>query len=270
MPLNIEKETISYPSTVLPSCINTFWGDAYYKKDINYYKIISDFTKLINKNSTASKYYSDIADFYFYILYTEDRDSIWLEYTENDYSTAIKLEPDNYSYYCKRGIFYYFNEQYEKAVADLTKSINISTTAMAICYRAFCYEVLNNIESACEDYINIIESNDTSKQQYIEIARESINYEDLKNYSAHIFYKKGQNYLKENKFDLAISDFEEALKITNHKQYENALLEAKKLKKNLDKYAELYNLGFEYYYDGDYENTRNSYISNFSNTGKSF
>ena len=254
MPLNIEKETISYPSTVLPSCINTFWGDAYYKKDINYYKIISDFTKLINKNSTASKYYSDIADFYFYILYTEDRDSIWLEYAENDYSTAIKLEPDNYSYYCKRGIFYYFNEQYEKAVADLTKSINISTTAMAICYRAFCYEVLNNIESACEDYINIIESNDTSKQQYIEIARESINYEDLKNYSAHIFYKKGQNYLKENKFDLAISDFEEALKITNHKQYENALLEAKKLKKNLDKYAELYNLGFEYYYDGDYEN----------------
>ena len=254
MPLSIDNKTVNVLPVISPSYLATFWGKNFYTKEINYYKIISDFTNLVSKNSNISQYYSDIADFYFYIIFTADNDNIWLEYAENYYSTAIKLEPDNYYFYCKRGIFYYYNERYNEAVADLTESINLKATARAICYRAFCYEVLNNIELACKDYISIIETNDIDEQQYVEIARESVNYEDLKTCSLKTFYKNGQNYLKENKFNLAIFDFEEALKITNDKQYENALLEAKKLKKNYNEFEKLYKWGIGDYYDGNYEN----------------
>ncbi len=250
--LRIPSKIVNKPFIIIPSYSNTFWGNSCYAKEPDYYKIISDFTNLVSKNSKASKYYSDMADFYFYILYTEDSDSIWLEYAENDYNNAIKLEPDNSSFYCKRGIFYYYNENYEKAIADFTKSLEIKLTAEAILFRAFCYEAKENINLACRDYVSVIELKDISKQ-YIEQARELINCEELKNCCAKIFYTNGQNYLKENNFDMAIYYFKEALELTNDKQYENAISEIENLKNKFEKFEQLTKWGMEYYYDGDYE-----------------
>lgn len=111
-----------------------------------------------------------------------------------DYTEAIRLQPQNGSYYSKRGDTYAYQlKDYQKAIADYTEAINLEqNNAVYYSYRGYFYRSLEDYQKALEDVNRAI----TLNPKYA-IA-----------YRHRAFIYSGQG-----KYPEAISDYNEAIKL---------------------------------------------------------
>ena len=103
------------------------------------------------------------------------------------------LEPKDKSAYCARGYISYLNANYEIALKDINKAIELDNKfAMSYYYRSLIYEKYNKLEEAIAD---------VSKS--LEIDTNNV-----------IFYAiRGTYYAKNQNFNKALIDFNKAIKI---------------------------------------------------------
>jgi tetratricopeptide (TPR) repeat protein len=92
---------------------------------------------------------------------------------------AVQTQPDNPWAYQQRGVAYYNLGMYDKAIADLSKTISMAPKAEeAHVYRARCYLLQKNYEKAIPDY----EATLSSKHPYFGYRGRGICYYQLGEY----------------------------------------------------------------------------------------
>jgi tetratricopeptide (TPR) repeat protein/S1-C subfamily serine protease len=193
-----------------------------------------------------------------------------------DYSTLLKLNPDNSYAYNNRGLTYYNLKQYEAALADYGKAIALNPDyAKAYNNRGLTYSNLKQYEAALADYGKAIALNpDYAKAYY----NRGLTYSNLKQYEAALadygkaialnpdyataYYGRGITYYNLKQYEAALADYGKAIALNpdyanayisrgityrNLKQYEAALADyGKAIALNPD-LAEAYgNRGFVY------------------------
>ena len=130
--------------------------DTLCKSDI-FYKALNDYTKSIELNPNCYNAYYARAMFhqqvdYFFICDEQALNAI------PDYTKVIELAPDeDYAYY-NRAQCYQFLKEYNKAIADYSKSIELNDKHNIYCERGYCYEELKEYDKAITDYFKEIES----------------------------------------------------------------------------------------------------------------
>lgn len=162
-------------------------GFKYTYKKINHQKAIQMFDKAIELNPNNANAYKYRGDVY---MRTD------LEKAIKDYTKAIELKPNYISAYSSRAAIYYsplVDYPLYKAIEDFLTIINYS--------KNFCeaYEFLGEILSANEDY----ESANFMLTKAIELKPTRFKY----------YMQRGSNYLKLQKYELAIKDFNTVLEI---------------------------------------------------------
>jgi tetratricopeptide (TPR) repeat protein len=109
------------------------------------------------------------------------------------FSTLIKKNPSDYQAYSKRGVVWFYNGDYDKAILDYTRALSKNLNyAEAYCNRGVAWFFKGNFDRAIEDFTAAI----NIKPRYFE---------------AYCF--RGDAWYKKEKFDLAISDYNTALEI---------------------------------------------------------
>jgi tetratricopeptide (TPR) repeat protein len=110
-----------------------------------------------------------------------------------DYTSALRLNPNNAIAYCNRGIAYAFKGMYKEAIDDYTASLRINpTNAIAYCGRGAAFAYQSIFDRAIEDYTNAL--------------RFDPNY-------VFAYSGRGAAYAYKGMFDQAILDYTNALKI---------------------------------------------------------
>ncbi len=69
-----------------------------------------------------------------------------------DYNKVITLDSKNAEAYYKRGNIYYTQKKYDKALEDLTNSVNYKPSPDAFYIRGLVYENTNMKTEACADF----------------------------------------------------------------------------------------------------------------------
>ncbi|HWN10766.1 MAG TPA: tetratricopeptide repeat protein [Pyrinomonadaceae bacterium] len=173
----------------------------------------------------------DSADCYFYRGQAYDRKSKYQEAVA-DYTEAIKLQPQKVEYYRRRGMTNYYSlEKYDAAVADFTEMIKLDPKVSSwYMQRGYAFEKKKDYQRALDDFTRAInlESSGSSKKVYYG-ARAGLYGDELKNYEASIadlteiikidptdwmgYANRGSLYLKNKNYEKAIADYTEALKL---------------------------------------------------------
>jgi tetratricopeptide (TPR) repeat protein len=110
-----------------------------------------------------------------------------------DLTKAIELDPRNAWSYDKRGEAYVGKNDYDRAITDFTKSIEMDPKrAYSRTSRGRAYFCKNDFDQAIADYSEAIEI-------------------DAK--YAYAFYYRGDTYLERRNYDLAIADYAKAIEI---------------------------------------------------------
>lgn len=108
---------------------------------------------------------------------------------DNDLSEAIRLAPKNHAFYQQRSLIYeeatFLDQNGEKFLSDLTKSIEIKPTAWSHTKRGDFYADKKNHQKALEDYTQAIK---------------------LDPYKHELYTKRGMEYFKLGKSDLGFKD----------------------------------------------------------------
>ena len=74
-----------------------------------------------------------------------------------DISKALEIDPRNSLYYYDKGRFEYWAERYKDAVIDLTKGIDLRPTESKYIYRGNCYMELEEYDQALSDFNKALE-----------------------------------------------------------------------------------------------------------------
>ena len=145
-----------------------------------------------------------------------------------DYSMAIKINPDDADAYFYRGFTYELRRDFEAAIRDYDKTIELKEdNADAYVYRAQAYSTANrDLESVIKDYNTAIELNPHHSYAYTNRAQAyrkkgEINpaIEDLSkvielnpNY-AFAYVNRAEAYRENDEIDLAIADYSKVIEL---------------------------------------------------------
>ena len=161
------------------------------------------------------------------------------------FDKAIELNPNNANAYKYRGDVYLCTDL-EKAIKDYTKAIELKPNYIsAYSSRAAIYScplVDVPITKALEDYVTIINYNNNSCETYESLGEIlSSAYEDyecadsmfsraieLKPKKFSLYMQRGKNYLKLQKYEKAIKDFNTVVEIIYDKPYYDILIKCYK------------------------------------------
>jgi tetratricopeptide (TPR) repeat protein len=179
-------------------------GDSYYVLK-NYRKAIDDYIKAINLNSNNDLYWNDLTSF-------------------NHHN-----ENCNSVYWNRRGNAYYNLKQYQEAVEDYSKAIELSpNNATYWSNRGDAYSKLNEYHKAIEDFSKAIQINyHSDKSTYLEEIGETFYhdpYSGSEKYNQSCYHNsRGNIYSQLNEYQKAIDDFNEAIELypTNAKCWNN-------------------------------------------------
>lgn len=172
-----------------------------YKKN-NFEKAIQMFDKAIELNPNNANAYKHRGDVYF---------CTDLEKAIKDYTKAIELKPNYIGAYSARAAIYYsplVDVPIAKAIEDYVTILNYANN--------FCeaYESLGEILYANEDY----EWADFMFTKAIELKPKRFNY----------YMQRGKNYLKLQKYENAIKDFNTVLEIISDKAWYDVFIKCYK------------------------------------------
>ena len=147
-------------------------------------KAIADYEKCISLKSSYVDAYKELAKLYKSI----DNNSK----AEETFNRLIKNNQDNPRLIILRANFYRQTEQYAKAIADYLKAIKIDDTEPKTLYNiGYCYDMNNETDKAIEYYTKSLKQKE-SKEAY---------------------WARGYIYKKSEKFQLAISDMENNIRL---------------------------------------------------------
>jgi len=158
-----------------------------------YNKALEYYTKEINISPDAPPGYRNRA-----ALYAEKLDDY--EKAEADYTKAIELEPENDKNYYSRGKFYSdYLEDYDKAIKDLSKAIELNPEdPYNYFYRGLAYYDNQQYNNAITDYLKVIEiNNEIVSEQHINL-NIAINYREIGDYNKALSYYNKEIELKED------------------------------------------------------------------------
>lgn len=141
-----------------------------------------------NKNSEQIK--SEVTKIYTKLLAQEElEEGLKLVYKKNyqaaipKFTEAIKLNPELEWAYNNRGSAYNRLKNYERAISDLNKAIELKSNEIFYINRGFSYFRLNNYDAALKDFSKAVEINPNIAEPYF--FRGAV-YTELKNYDAAI------------------------------------------------------------------------------------
>lgn len=191
---------------------------------VNEEQAIKDYTKAIELDQKCDKAYYErglLNNF----IYEETEKSI------NDYTKAIKINPNKYEYYENRAAIYSTTEQYNLSIVDYTKVIALKPNYFsAYIYRGKDYSYINETDKAREDFLTALKlakySCDTYNASFnlghLEIQQN--NYEKAIFYyttaikqdykrKAEAYFERGCCYVSLEEYENAISDFTQAINL---------------------------------------------------------
>jgi tetratricopeptide (TPR) repeat protein len=130
--------------------------------------------------------------------------------------------------YVTRGTAYFELWNYEQAIADYTKSIEINANDAKVWhYRGLAFEQIEQYELALKDYAHVIELDPLFEDAFI---NQGTTYGKMGDYPRAIasfsrgieikpddpngYFNRGNAYFRTNEFDKAIEDFSEVIKIS--------------------------------------------------------
>ncbi len=166
------------------NCKEAYLGLGDYYEDKEEYELaIENYTKAIEIDKDYLAAYKRRADVYSYTK--EDNDDKKIE----DYNEILEHEPANYQFYFKRAEELYYKKEYEAALSDYSKAIELDVKNLGgiwnYLHRAEVYEELGNNEAALADLdkaVSIAELEDSQQDSaYSARARFYANQNDLKN-----------------------------------------------------------------------------------------
>ena len=198
----------------------------------DYDRAIADYDKAIELEAKREVKFLDLTG-----LYTANRESL-VKKRDMQRTLALKNEIDKYTAliaenpsvvnYNKRGIVYYKLGEYEKALADFSSAIELSSTnKILFSNRGDCYRNLKDYPRAIEDYTRSINIDPNYQQVYFwrawtynELKDYQSAVKDLEkllelnpNYSSAAYNNLAFSYAGLGEYDRALSNCERALEI---------------------------------------------------------
>lgn len=135
-----------------------------------------------------------------------------------DFSMAISIYQNNAVFYANRGAAYYYMKDYVSARSDYDKAIQLNPND-AICYlfHGYTCHYLNELDKAKESYTKALQINPnyTEASDALKILN-IVNQQPEKTtqfVDADAAYKSGEAHLKNGKYDNAIADYTEAIRL---------------------------------------------------------
>jgi tetratricopeptide (TPR) repeat protein len=130
------------------------------------------------------------------------------------YTEAIKLDPAGAEYYCDRGAAYGREKEYEKALIDFTKAIELEEDTSSYLWRGFVYDKMKEYPKAVADLTKSLEldKNNAEAKKLLEESREN-----LKNMptTGDGWKAKGVEFQQLKKFKDAIYCYNKAIALKN-------------------------------------------------------
>jgi len=121
-----------------------------------------------------------------------------------DYSKALQLNPNLADAYKKRGIAYALKGDYDQAIENLTQSIMLNPNDVdAYINRGIFYAIKEDYDLATADCTQTIRINPNDADNYL---------------------RRGEFYLRKGDYDKATVDFKKALEINPNDEFANGLL----------------------------------------------
>jgi len=119
-----------------------------------------------------------------------------------DFSKAIELAPKDYAGYSGRGVTLVAQNQNDAALVDLNKALELKPEdAQTLRFRAAAYRGLKQYELAIADYTAVLSKTDPNSSDQARLA------------AADLFAKRGYIYNLALRYENAINDFKEALRL---------------------------------------------------------
>ena len=140
-----------------------------------------------------------------------------------DFSKAIEIAPKDYAGYSERGAVQVSQNQMEAALADLNKALELKPDdAQTLRFRAAAYRGLKQYDLAIQDFTAVLSKTDPNSSDQARLA------------AADLFAKRGYIYNLAQRYENAINDFKEALRLNPNDidtpqrlQYAESMLAAK-------------------------------------------
>lgn len=130
----------------------------------DYLGAIADFNKAIEINPNDDKLFSSKGGVYGHLSYTNYSDGT--PYRKNSrlaieaYSRAIELNPIESKHFSERGGLYSLIDEFNKALSDFNKAIEIDENEWAYFLRANTYFILSDKNKACNEWRKIVSRKD--------------------------------------------------------------------------------------------------------------
>ena len=198
-----------------------------YGAKYNWEKAIIQFTKAIKLDPKHSETFIHLGDAY--MALNEVRKALY------EYGEAIRIKPQNVEAINKRGIAFHAVGLFRRALADYNEAIRINPQdARGFSNRGLTYEAMGDVPEAFANYQKAIRLKPTYAQAFynrgnlynhflkrIDLALRD--YDEairLKPTYAEAFHIRGKSYRLMGKTKKAIEDFEEYLRLNEHKPEE--------------------------------------------------
>jgi len=158
------------------------------------------------------------------ILYTRRAD---FEHAIVDFTTALRLGPDNINALMHRGVAEGGSGEFDKGFADLNRAIELSPEfARAYYYRGVLFSIRGSADRALADYTTALRLDRKSAEAYVaraavyaQIGQHDKAIADLNEAikllpnAAGPYYNRGYSHFAKRQYDLAIADYSEAIKL---------------------------------------------------------
>jgi len=108
------------------------------------------------------------------------------------YDYLIELDPQNSDYYFLRGNLHFDSQQYDLALGDFSKAIEIRPTFNLYYNRGLAYGNLQQYDNAVQDYVKALAFNPKDP---------------------NVYYYRGNSYLLLGEYKKAINDFNKAISL---------------------------------------------------------
>jgi tetratricopeptide (TPR) repeat protein len=164
---------------------------SYYDSGLSFYNQ-GDYVTAIEEYTQAIRLDPNYADAYYNrgLAYYNKED---YDRAIADYSQAVRLNPDYALAYYGRGLAYYNKEDYDREIADYTKAIRLDPNYTSAYYnRGLAYNEKGDYDRAIADYTKAI--------------RLDPNYTSA-------YYNRGNAYYNKNDYDRAIADYTQAIRL---------------------------------------------------------
>jgi len=124
---------------------------------------------------------------------TAYRDTRQYDRAMDDYNKAVELNPGDARAYVLRGTVHVLTEQYDRVIEDCSKAIELDPQyAMAYNNRGVAYQITREYDRAIEDFTEVIKLNPKDARAY---------------------YKRGNAYAEKRQYDRAIEDYNKAVEL---------------------------------------------------------